>query len=316
MIQELHTYKDRTEGEAQAYIWLPQGKVKCVLQIVHGMTEHIGRYGNLAKVLTQEGIAVAGFDLRGHGTKGKGMACASLGEDGWKATLEDINQLHLSLKKRFADAKQYLLGFSLGSFLVREYFSTYEDHDFAGTIIMGTGQQPTLVLSVIMAIVKGEIKKVGHDNTTDLVRNLSFGTYNKKYSPNRTRADWLCSDETELDNYIGDALCKADISAGLFWQLLASMKRTANKNTYQKWKKEMPVLLISGEDDSVGDAGKGVRLVDKSMKNGGLKNVTLKLYPGARHDVLHEENSGAASSVYQVIKEMMLPMLSYNDLKL
>ena len=73
---------------------------------------------------------------------------------------------------------------------MREYFSTYEDHDFAGTIIMGTGQQPTLVLSVIMAIVKGEIKKVGHDNTTDLVRNLSFGTYNKKYSPNRTRADW------------------------------------------------------------------------------------------------------------------------------
>ena len=114
---------------------------------------------------------------------GAGMACASFGEDGWDATLADIHLLHCSLKEKYADAKHYLLGFSLGSFLVREYFSIYENHGFAGTIIMGTGQQPAFVLSAIMAIVKGEIKKVGHDNTTDLVRNLSFGTYNKKYSP-------------------------------------------------------------------------------------------------------------------------------------
>ena len=307
MIQEFYTYKDSTnKDEIQAYIWLPKGEVKCVLQVVHGMTEHIGRYGKLAKFLTQEGVAVVGFDLKGHGMNGEGMACASFGEDGWKTTLEDIHQLRLSLKARYADAKHYLLGFSLGSFLLREYLSTYEDHDLAGTIIMGTGQQPALVLSVIMAVVKGEMKKVGHDNTTDLVRNLSFGTYNKKFSPNRTKADWLCSDEVELDKYIADSLCKEDISAGLFWQLLASMKRTANKNTYQKWNKNMPVLLISGEDDPVGDAGKGVRLVEKSMKNAGLTNVTLKLYPGARHDVLHEEKSGTASSVYQAIKDMIV----------
>lgn len=305
MIQELYTYKEATEDEVQAHIWLPEGEVKCVLQVVHGMTEHISRYEKLAKDLTQEGVAVVGFDLRGHGVKGKGMSCASFGEDGWEATLEDIHQLHLSLKTRFADVKHYLLGFSLGSFLVREYFSTYEDHDFVGTIIMGTGQQPALVLSVIMAIVKGEIKKVGHDNTTDLVRNLSFGTYNKKFSPNRTKADWLCSDEAELDKYIEDVLCKEDISAGLFWQLLAAMKRTADKNTYQKWKKDMPVLLISGEEDPVGDAGKGVRLVEKSMKNAGFANVTMRLYPGARHDILHEESSGVAKEVYQAIKEMI-----------
>lgn len=306
VIQEIYTYKNTTEDEVQAQIWLPNGEVKCVLQVVHGMTEHIGRYEKLANYLTQEGVAVAGFDLRGHGVKGKGIPCASFGEEGWEATLEDIHQLHLSLKKRFADAKHYLLGFSLGSFLTREYFSTYEEHDFAGAIIMGTGQQPALVLSAIMAIVKGEIKKVGHDNTTDLVRNLSFGTYNKKFSPNRTKADWLCSDETELDKYIADRLCKEDISAGLFWQLLASMKRTADKNTYLKWNKNMPVLLMSGADDPVGDAGKGVRLVEKAMKNAGLTNVTLKLYPGARHDILHEEKSGVASSVFQAIKDMLV----------
>ena len=202
MIQEFYQYKESTKEGDKAYSWLPEGEVKCVLQVVHGMTEHMGRYEKLAQYLTEEGIAVVGFDLRGHGTNGEGMACASFGEDGWDATLKEIHQLHCSLKTRYANAKHYLLGFSLGSFLVREYFSTYENHDFAGTIIMGTGQQPALVLSAIMAIVKGEIKKAGHDNTTDLVRNLSFGTYNKKFSPNRTKADWLCSDENELDKYI------------------------------------------------------------------------------------------------------------------
>ena len=305
MIQEFYQYKENT-NECQACIWLPNGEVKCVLQVVHGMTEHIGRYEKLAKFLTEEGVAVVGFDLRGHGVNGEGMSCASFGEDGWDVTLEDIHPLHRSLKAKYADAKHYLLGFSLGSFLVREYFSLYENHDFDGTIIMGTGQQPALVLSAIMAIVKGEIKKVGHDNTTDLVRNLSFGTYNKKFSPNRTKADWLCSDEIELNKYIADSLSKEDISAGLFWQLLASMKRTADKNTYQKWNKNMPVLLLSGEEDPVGDAGKGVRLVEKSMKNAGLVKVTMKLYPGSRHDILHEEKSGVANEVFQIIKDMIL----------
>lgn len=308
MIQEYYQYKEMKKGEDgyQAYSWLPKGEVKCVLQIVHGMTEHMGRYGELSKYLNQEGVAVVGFDLRGHGINGAGMACASFGEDGWDETLADIHLLHCSLKEKYADAKHYLLGFSLGSFLVREYFSIYENHGFAGTIIMGTGQQPAFVLSAIMAIVKGEIKKVGHDNTTDLVRNLSFGTYNKKFSPNRTKADWLCSDERELDKYIADSLSKEDISAGLFWQLLASMKRTADKNTYRKWNKNMPILLLSGENDPVGDSGKGVRLVEKSMKNAGLVNVTMKLYPGARHDILHEETYGVANDVFQAIKDMIL----------
>lgn len=305
MRQEIYKFIGTNENEVSAVFWLPDGNVKSVLQIVHGMTEHIGRYEQLAAALTREGVAVAGFDLRGHGQNGVDVKCASFGEDGWEETVKDIHQLHISLKMRFIGAKHYLLGFSLGSFLVREYFSTYDEHDIAGAIIMGTGQQPAFLLSVIMAIVKGEIKKVGYDDTTDLVKNLSFGMYNKKFSPNRTKADWLCSDETELDKYIADELCKEDISAGLFLQLLDSMKRTADRNTYLNWNKDMPVLLISGEDDPVGDAGKGVRLVEKSMRKAGLTNVTLTLYPGVRHDILHEEKSGVSRSVYQAIMDML-----------
>ena len=210
------------------------------------------------------------------------------------------------MKKRFPNSQHFLLGFSLGSFLVREYFSVYGESDFSGAIIMGTGQQPRWILSIIMAIVKGEIKKVGFDQTSDFIRKLSFGTYNKNFAPNRTNADWLCSDEEQLNLYLADDLCKEDISAGLFWQLLSSMKRTANPNTYQKWNKDMPVLLLSGSDDPVGDKGRGVALVEKSMKKGGLTNVIRKMYSGGRHDILHEKKLGIANLVCHEIKDWIL----------
>jgi alpha-beta hydrolase superfamily lysophospholipase len=306
MRKEYFEFIGENKNVLPATIWLPEDEPRMVLQIVHGMTEHIGRYEKLAESLTAEGIAVAGFDLRGHGKTAADTTCASLGEDGWDSTIKEIHQFHNLLKKRFSAVKHCLLGFSLGSFLTREYFSIYQDADFEGAIIMGTGQQPAFLLSVIMMIVKGEIKKAGFDNTTDLVRNISFGTYNKKFSPNRTRADWLCSDETELDEYIADKLCKEDISAGLFWQLLGSMKRMADRNTYIKWNKDMPVLLISGANDPVGDAGKGVKLVESSMKKSGLRKVELELYTGGRHDILHEEKLGIADNVCGRIKSWML----------
>ena len=289
-----------------AVLWLPEEAPKMIVQIVHGMTEHIERYKELAEILTEAGIGVAGFDLRGHGKNAIGMPCASFGEGGWEMMLKEIHQFHGNLKKRFPNSKHFLLGFSLGSFLVREYFSVYGESDFSGAIIMGTGQQPRWILSIIMAIVKREIKKVGFDQTSDFIRKLSFGTYNKNFAPNRTNADWLCSDEEQLSLYLADDLCKEDISAGLFWQLLSSMKRTANPNTYQKWNKDMPVLLLSGSDDPVGDKGRGVALVEKSMKKGGLTNVIRKMYSGGRHDILHEKKLGIANLVCHEIKEWIL----------
>ena len=133
----------------------------------------------------------------------------------------------------------------------------------------------------------------GFDRTTDLVRQLSFGTYNQKFNPNRTSADWLCADEAELNKYLADPLVRKDISAGLFWELLGSMKRSGSTFEYDGWDTGLPILLISGQDDSVGDGGKGVRAIYNRMKKTGMENVTLKLFPGARHDLLHEEKGGA-----------------------
>lgn len=280
-----------------AYLWLPDGEVKAVLQITHGMTEHIGRYEAFARYLCSMGITVAGFDLRGHGKNPGDAEVASFGEGGWAASIEDMRLFYELLEQRLTVVPHYMLGFSLGSFLLREYLTKYPDEgEVAGAIIMGTGHQPGWLLSIMMGIVNGQIKKAGFDKTTDLVRQLSFGTYNQKFKPNRTTADWLCADETELDKYLADPLVRKDISAGLFWELLGSMKRTGSAYEYDGWDTSIPILLISGQDDPVGDGGKGVQEISRRMKKSGMENVTVKLFPGARHDLLHEEKNGADTS--------------------
>ena len=277
-----------------AYLWLPDGEVKAVLQITHGMTEHMGRYEAFARYLCSMGITVAGFDLRGHGKNPGDAEVASFGEGGWAASIEDMRLFYELLEQRLTVVPHYMLGFSLGSFLLREYLTKYPDEgEVAGAIIMGTGHQPGWLLSIMMGIVNGQIKKAGFDKTTDLVRQLSFGTYNQKFKPNRTTADWLCADETELDKYLADPLVRKDISAGLFWELLGSMKRTGSAYEYDGWDTSIPILLISGQDDPVGDGGKGVQEISRRMKKSGMENVTIKLFPGARHDLLHEEKNGA-----------------------
>ena len=219
---------------------------------------------------------------------------ASFGEGGWAASIEDMRLFYELLEQRLTVVPHYMLGFSLGSFLLREYLTKYPDEgEVAGAIIMGTGHQPGWLLSIMMGIVNGQIKKAGFDKTTDLVRQLSFGTYNQKFKPNRTTADWLCADETELDKYLADPLVRKDISAGLFWELLGSMKRTGSAYEYDDWDTSIPILLISGQDDPVGDGGKGVQEISRRMKKSGMENVTVKLFPGARHDLLHEEKNGA-----------------------
>ena len=285
-----------------AVIWQPEQEIKAVLQINHGMTEHMGRYESLAADLCSRGIAVAGFDLRGHGKNPGNPEIASFGEGGWTASIDDMRLFFTELRSRFPGVPHFMLGFSLGSFLLREYLTKYpSEGELAGAIIAGTGHQPGWILAVMMAIVKGEFKKAGFDGTTDLIRQLSFGTYNQKFKPNRTEADWLCSDVSALDAYLADPLVRKNISAGLFRELLGSMKRSGSAFEYDGWDTSLPILLISGQDDPVGDGGKGVRTICNRMEKAGMENVTLNLLPNARHDIFHEEANGTAEAVRHCI---------------
>ena len=281
-------------------IWYPMCSPTMVVQITHGMTEHIGRYEELADMLTAYGIAVAGFDLRGHGRNPGDNQCASFGENGWNYALHDMHLFYLELESKFPNIPHFMLGFSLGSFLLRDYLSLYRDK-VDGAIIMGTGHQPGAVLSMLMPVVKREIKAYGFDSSTQKIKKLSFETYNQKFAPNMTSVDWLCSDTAQRVKYRGDPLCRKTISAGLFWQLLDSMKRTGKLSSYRKWNKQMPVLLLSGQDDPVGDFGKGVQRVRQSMSRAGMKHIQLYLVPGARHDLLHEEKSGGSDEAFDIL---------------
>ena len=281
-------------------IWYPMCSPTMVVQITHGMTEHIGRYEKLADMLTAYGIAVAGFDLRGHGRNPGDNQCASFGENGWNYALHDMHLFYLELESKFPNIPHFMLGFSLGSFLLRDYLSLYRDK-VDGAIIMGTGHQPGAVLSMLMPVVKREIKAYGFDSSTQKIKKLSFETYNQKFAPNMTSVDWLCSDTAQRVKYRGDPLCRKTISAGLFWQLLDSMKRTGKLSSYRKWNKQMPVLLLSGQDDPVGDFGKGVQRVRQSMSRAGMKHIQLYLVPGARHDLLHEEKSGGSDEAFDIL---------------
>ena len=286
-------------------LWLPEESPKMVLQVAHGMTEHMGRYTALARELTGLGIVVAGFDLRGHGRNPGDRSCASFGEKGWEATLGDMRCFFEVLSHRFPGVPLAMLGFSLGSFLVREYLGRYPD-GVTCAAILGTGDQPGPVLSIMMAVVKGQIRKAGFDNTTDLVKKLSFENYNRKFAPNRTPSDWLCADNAQLDAYRSDPLCRENISAGLFWELMGAMKRTGSKTAYAHWNRKMPVLLLSGLNDPVGDFGKGVERVHQGMEKAGFADVTVYLLPDARHDLLHEEESGAAVAARRTLGQWLL----------
>lgn len=291
-------------------IWQPEGDVKALLQVAHGMTEHMGRYERLASELCSRGIAVAGFDLRGHGKNPGDKEVASCGEGGWAASVEDMHLFFEELERRFPGIPHFMLGFSLGSFLLREYLTVHSgEGKIAGAIITGTGHQPGWLLSVMMAIVNGEIRKAGFDGTTKLVRQLSFETYNGKFKPNRTSADWLCADGVELEQYLADPLVRKDISSGLFRELLGSMKRTGGKAEYDRWNKKLPILLISGEDDPVGNGGKGVAQLHSRMKRSGMERLTLRLLPGGRHDIFHEEASGTAEAVRRIIGDWLTEQL-------
>lgn len=297
-------FHGHNEFALPATMWLPEQEPKAVLQITHGMTEHIGRYTALAEELTAHGVVVAGFDLRGHGRNAGDPHVATFGEGGWEASVEDMHLFFERLAEQFPALPHYMLGFSLGSFLLREYLGKYPQ-GVAGAAVLGTGYQPAPVLSLIMTIINQQIKKAGFDGTNDSVRQLSFGNYNRKFQPNRTVADWLCSDSVQLDAYLADPLCRQDISAGLFYQLLGSMKRTGSKHAYHGWNLETPVLLLSGQNDPVGDFGKGVMAVQKRMEKAGVRHITTQLLENARHDLLHEVSGGAAAAAIKALLDWM-----------
>ncbi len=206
------------------------------------------------------------------------------------------------MQQRFPQAGIFLLGFSLGSFLIRDYLMTYSKHNLLGTILIGTGDQPSAVLKIIKGILKLEMRKLQPGESSDLVRNLSFTSYNNKFKPNQTRADWLSSNLQAVERYIEDPLCRPDVSADLLYEMLDSMERTGNTKNIARddYAKHVPTLILAGEQDPVGNMGEGVKVLKKKLDKAGYQDVTLRMFPNARHDLLHETSETVELVVTQL----------------
>lgn len=282
------------ENKLFGVIWKPDNKPKAVVQICHGITEHIGRYEEFAEILVKNDIAVIGCDLPGHG-QSTTKTPAYFGN--WMEVVDEIHLLSQIGHSTFPNIPYIMLGFSLGSFLARTYVCKY--HDVNKLILIGTGQKPKLVLSMIHFLVSKEAKKIGEENTNDFIKKLSFDEYNKSFSPNKTTCDWLCKDETSLQAYLTDSLCQKEISAGLFRELLFGMIYTSDKSNIENMQK-IPILLLSGEDDPVGDFKKGV-IATKNLFEKMNLNVAIAFVDG-RHDILHEATK---NKVYDLILDWL-----------
>ena len=267
--------------------WIPDNPIG-VIQIVHGITEHIGRYEEFASYMANLGYIVVGNDHLGHGKsiindKPK-MYIGKLGS--WDYLVKDIHTLYELFSEEYK-LPTYLIGFSLGSFVSRHYLIDYNPN-YQKAILVGTGMQPGLVLNILKMIVKGEVKKIGEENTSKFIKDLSFGTYNKQIKDTKTDCDWLTSSEEEINKYLNDPLVGKDITGSLFYELLDGMIYTSKLSNIKKMK-DLPILLLSGLDDPVGSKGNGVKKLESIYKKNNI-DVSIKLYEGKRHDLFHETN--------------------------
>ena len=284
--------------------WTPADREPiAVLQIAHGVAEHILRYDDFARYLNDRGILVAGHDHLGHGKSlPEGGTPVYFGDGStWETVVDDIHLLHDRLREQYPDLPILLMGHSMGSFLSRSYLIRYPGTVDAA-IIMGTGWQSPAALAGGLALA-GTLARRGAASTNATVTALAFGTYNKTFKPNRTEYDWLSADEENVDNYIADPLCGHDATVGLFHEMLWGIRFNQRPGNLRKMDRETPILLISGEDDPVGGMGAGVRQTYQAFRHAGVADCTLKLYPGLRHELLNEK--AHRTEVYETIWNWM-----------
>ena len=269
--------------------WLPEGQARAVLQISHGVSEYILRYEPFAEYLTAQGFAVVGHDHLGHGQSvAEGSARLYFGPRGsWNWVVDDIDQRRNLAKAKFPQVPYFLMGHSMGSFLARTYLIRYPGAVDAA-VIMGTGQMSPAIIAGGKAVAAEEAHRVGEDQTSSLVDKLAFGAYNKRFAPNRTGFDWLSLNQDNVDRYMADPLCGGNATIGLFREMLGGLSFIAKPENLKRMNLNIPVLFISGEMDPVGDCGKGVKRAFESFRKAGVRDVSLKLYPELRHEILNE----------------------------
>lgn len=277
----------------------PDGTPRAVMQIVHGVADHIGRYEDFMRYLAEHGIVSVGEDHLGHGESFHGMA--ELGffadEHGWDRVIDDIDRLRELTRQRYPDLPYIFFGHSMGSFLTRTYMIRYpEKYDAA--ILSGTGQQNRAMVLAACAAAELAVRRKGPRASGKALNDLAFGSYCAKIAQPRTPFDWISRDPESVDRYIADPFCGFVCKTSLYRDMMEGVRFITDQRNIDKMSKEQPIYFMSGDADPVGEYGAGVQRAYEAFCKAGLRDVTIRLYPDGRHEMLNELNR---DKVYQDI---------------
>lgn len=279
--------------ELLGYEWLPESQtaIRGIVQICHGMGETASRYERFAKKLCESGYAVYAHDQRGHGrTAGSPEKVGFIADtDSFGLLVADLHQLNERIHAEFPDFPVFLFGHSMGSFVSQGFIQLY-GNDIHGLVLSGTNGRQGFLLDAGKLIAQLEIRSKGRNVRSPMLNQLSFGTYNNAFKPTRTEFDWLSRDNSEVDAYINNPFCGGVFSTGFFLDFVVFLKNIQKSENLMKIPVKLPVFLVSGDKDPVGNAGKGVLLLKQTYEKLGMKDISLKLYAGARHEILNETN--------------------------
>ncbi len=265
--------------------WLGEGR-KGIVHITHGMCEHMDRYDEFARYLVENGYIVCGQNHLGHGTTAKETLGYFAPKGGDRVLVEDTHKLTALLKETYPGIPYILLGHSMGSFVARNYFAKY-GREVDVLIISGTSGKNPLSLP-LKGICKVQKVLKGKKSRVRFIANLSAKVYLAKINQPKSPFDWLSHDEHIVKAYSDDRFCHYTFTASGYDDLMSLLRACNRGSWYAAIPKDTPMLLISGEEDVIGNYGKGVVEVHDKLKRVGVRDITLKLYPNMRHEVLNE----------------------------
>lgn len=299
---------DSRDGHSRIHAvrWVPEGEIKAVLQIIHGMAEYIDRYEAFAAYLTQQGVLVTGEDHLGHGktvTENGSLQGYFCPRDPATVIIRDVHRLKKITQELYPEVPYFILGHSMGSFMARNYMLRY-GKGIDGVIIMGTGVQTAGMVrfSKVLAALQGFFQ--GQKHPSQMLEKLSFGSYLDRIQTSETAFDWLSVNRENVNKYVADPMCGFTFTVNGYRTILDLLGRLTDQSLLERIPPELPVLLVSGEEDPVGNYGEAVKTVEASLLAAGIQNVKKKLYTGDRHEILNEDDREEVyQDIYQWIEE-------------